>query len=201
MKGRKMTVVMVLVLGLTLVAAPATVMAVGTPYISIDDGTDTIFVTSSGGHVVDGAGQAIPVAQQESATAPGSVDWVFSFTSGGILPTHFGFNFFEPNSNILSDTLEITLTPLTGGLTLDTYGHIHFESDSTEGGAISPLIGTTDFLVFPIFEDGTFQHFTVSGPVDIDVRSDVEAVPEPGILILLGISMASIVGLKRRWKD
>jgi len=26
-------------------------------------------------------------------------------------------------------------------------------------------------------------------------------VPEPGILILLGISMASIVGLKRWWKD
>jgi hypothetical protein len=30
---------------------------------------------------------------------------------------------------------------------------------------------------------------------------DITAVPEPGILILLGISMASVVGLRRWWKD
>ena len=34
-----------------------------------------------------------------------------------------------------------------------------------------------------------------------DYQDYIIPVPEPGILILLGISMASIVGLKRWWKD
>jgi len=36
---------------------------------------------------------------------------------------------------------------------------------------------------------------------DLNFRTHVIPTPEPGILILLGISMASVVGLKRWWKE
>ena len=45
-----------------------------------------------------------------------------------------------------------------------------------------------------------FDTFTNYGGQVVVARNTIP-VPEPGILILLGISMASIVGLRRRWKE
>ena len=56
-------------------------------------------------------------------------------------------------------------------------------------------------FTFPV----SYQYFGIRSST-LDPGKDPEinavaAVPEPGILILLGISMASVVGLKRWWKE
>ena len=50
---------------------------------------------------------------------------------------------------------------------------------------------------------GTYgtQVLNLLDPSGDNAQSHLIHVPEPGILILLGISMASIVGVKRWWKD
>ena len=59
--------------------------------------------------------------------------------------------------------------------------------------------GTTGNVVYLFLDDGG------AGPDDNHddflVRISIQAVPEPGILILLGISMMSVAGLRRWWKD
>ena len=65
---------------------------------------------------------------------------------------------------------------------------------STDGSG-----GTTGNIVYLFLDDGG------AGPDDNHddflVRISIQALPEPGILILLGISMMSVAGLRRWWRD
>jgi len=47
-------------------------------------------------------------------------------------------------------------------------------------------------ISYSVWVTENFDQFSITAPTD---------VPEPGILILLGISMFSLVGLKRWWKE
>ena len=63
--------------------------------------------------------------------------------------------------------------------------------------------GYWEFLQAPngISPANEFIIYSFNGPAEFYAENAGVTVPEPGILILLGISMASVVGLRRRWKD
>ena len=62
-----------------------------------------------------------------------------------------------------------------------------FPVDASKNPVLSFIISGIDHITIEITEGG--------------VQLTPTPVPEPGILILLGISMASIVGLRRWWKE
>ena len=62
-----------------------------------------------------------------------------------------------------------------------------FPEDASKNPVLSFIISGIDHITIEITEGG--------------VQLTPTPVPEPGILILLGISMASIVGLRRWWKE
>jgi len=99
---------------------------------------------------------------------------------------------------------------------IDINGKASFTSGTIEFDFINnykPVIGNSwDFLFADSIERWDALRFTVNGlgfglgwEIDDITGGErlliTQAVPEPGILILLGISMASVVGLRRWWKE
>jgi len=89
-----------------------------------------------------------------------------------------------------SDPNESGQVSLNGGSAIIFYGA---NSDQVNGeqfvGFGGPL--PVNLAVFSIYGSATNNEFSVAG----------FTAPEPGILILLGICMTSIIGLRRWWKD
>jgi len=64
-----------------------------------------------------------------------------------------------------------------------------------------PTIGSSGDFIWQYSEGLGWGKIDTLYIDNLKAQIKAEPVPEPGILILLGISMASIVGLKRWWKD
>lgn len=89
----------------------------------------------------------------------------------------------------------------------DTYYVLRVDADSTNGELTVYLDGVFLFTysastkyrtglsgVYSGNEHGYFDNFTLTS-------NDITPVPEPSLIVLLGISVMSLVGLKRWWKD
>jgi len=104
------------------------------------------------------------------------------------------FNVFDPDGLTLSDTLQIT-----SGTGSDFFVST-FQSD-IEGGTLLPLPGGTS-----ITEDGTVQRaatIALNGSFagqnfNVNFQSDIDAVPEPASLLLLGTVLVGLAATVRR---
>lgn len=169
-----------------------------TAVVTIDDLTDIIGGTATGVN---------NLSLQTTNEAPGilgGADFSFEYLSNDPNAPAPGaqilrnYNIFEPNSNIISDTLSISIVGHTPTGTDDNNNvsvDIHFRSDSAD--EIPPL-ALAD--AFSIFETGDYQ-LVDSGLTDLNVsfRSDVET-PEPVTVSLLGAGLLGMAGLRLRKK-
>ena len=180
------------------IALGAPAAANATAVITIDDLTDIIGGTASG---------VSNLSQQLTNEAPGvlgGADFAFEYFSSdpnapapGAQLLH-NFNIFEPNSDILSDTLSISIvghTPTGLDDSNNVSVDIHFRSDSSDE---IPPIALADAVA--ISETGAYQ-LVDSGLSDLNVsfRSDVET-PEPLTISLLGAGLFGVAGTRLRRK-
>ena len=198
---RKIVIGLTLACGMILVGMPAMAVPVG-PSVSIDDRVEN---SVSGAFSVDfGLGFHLEVAAtySEGPNATGRVDIGGLYTTAVPLPVGTAvtskFNIFEPNSTILSDTLQLTFTGVSP--TLNDFAdnmllQLTFLSDSLNGD-ITPLSGE----VTTLFETGQFQTASEALGVIVQFASDVDATPtpEPATMLLMGMGALGMGFMKRR---
>lgn len=167
-----------------------------TAVVTIDDLTDIIGGTASG---------VSNLSQQLTDEAPGvlgGADFAFEYFSDDPNAPAPGaqilqnYNIFEPNSDILSDTLSISIvghTPTGPDDNNNVSVDIHFRSDSSDE---IPPVALADATA--LFETGDYQ-LVDSGLSDLSVsfRSDVET-PEPLTISLLGAGLFGVAGARLR---
>lgn len=120
--------------------------------------------------------------------------------------TSLFFNIYDPGGVVLSDTLVISFTgqaPVVGVNLNNMSVDLVFRSD-TEGVALTPLVTTVNG--FNVIETGAFQNLDplIEGTVpssgfSLSFRSNVERVPEPITISLVGLGLAGL-GFSRRKK-
>jgi len=157
-------------------------------------------VSFDGGYAINSTNLGIATAftsftgVEVSSTGGGTGD--FASLAPGTAMTMSGFT-FSPFSGT-PQWWEVTLGTTTYSFDLTSLT-ILFQSSSVlamEGAGIAHITGLDDTIGTWILTANQLRStFSYSG------SSGATPVPEPGILILLGISMMSVAGLKRWWKD
>jgi hypothetical protein len=159
--------------------------------------------------ITAGNGQADTIKIDDLAEG---VPTVQSITAGGIDNT-------ATNVTIISSSPESIhfLWTSTDATQSDQISIDMLETDGTvsdrilitgNGTSIIDFLFASDPVAFPsqinplpsVIEDGTFQ--TVGQTIDtLQVRSDLDAVPEPATLTPLGIGIAAMAGYRWRWRQ
>jgi hypothetical protein len=108
---------------------------------------------------------------------------------------------WDPTAASGSNANDITAIAANGAAISAT---IYRQTNPGIGTIVGDGFGDSFTIVFTLSE--SYQYFgirssTLDPGKDPEINAVAAAVPEPGILILLGISMASIVGLRRWWKE
>lgn len=121
------------------------------------------------------------------------IDLSFTGSITIVSATDFRANIFDPGTDLLSDTYSVSAAAGSQSFI------INFRSD-VEGGI--PLVPLTGPNVQTIIENGLYQSIGIAtlsdgSTVDFQFRSDVEPVPEPSTLLLMG-SGAAILALRKR---
>jgi hypothetical protein len=128
-------------------------------------------------------------------------------------PDHDSFGFSLPNGTRLTSITYTWNTIYSGGVSsAGATFYLENNSGTFLGGPERVEIisagaaGSTAMFVFHetgLSSSGGWQpEWTAQYRIDFEVAGEVlTPVPEPGILVLLGISMMSVVGLKRWWRE
>ena len=165
--------------------------------ITFDDATDGVTATLSADIMARGTGNQFRI----SCTAAEVCTVTFQGPDGTRGGRFNSFNLLEGNTQVVSDTI------LVGAPNPETaLGPLDFTiifTSNTEGTILAPLQGPS------LPETGNFQSLlpgivflNANGNIiatdTIVVRSDVERVPEPGTISLIGIAVAGLAWSKRR---
>ena len=185
-----------LICGLMLVDAPVMAQGVATPIITFGDfGEGNSFLSALNFNVTQFS------RVEETANTPGVISASgFYSLANPLTPgasVFSNFNIFEPNSAILSDTLQLVFTgqnPTANDFGANMFIDATFHSDSLNG-IISPLTGEVNELI----ETGDIQTASTAFGVTVQFASDVDATtPEPGTFALMGLGLAGAAWLRRR---
>src|SRR5207245_2718600 len=95
------------------------------------------------------------------------------------------------NPSSVSDILTYVITPNLSFATING----QFNSDSDSGPALTPPPNGIGFV-----EDGVITFTDPLYGVQFVINSDVEPVPEPGTLTLLGIGIVGLASYGWRWR-
>ena len=198
-RTRWSTLVTVLVASLALVFFLPSGAAAGTIQFleGLTEGAPTVVILSADIIARGGSSASCATAELCSVTINGPAGNTGAVTTGNV-------NIFDPAppAGVLSDT--ITFAQLSSALNV---AHFNFTSDSETGPALI-LAGIFQGVApLSVTENGDIQEgtritwSTPSGPVVdiISFRSDVETVPEPATLLLLGSGLigAALWGRRR----
>ena len=121
--------------------------------------------------------------------------------------TSLFFNIYDPGGVVLSDTLVISFLGTTpdGGNFSSNFNmrvDVTFVSD-TEGVTLQPLVPPSNG--FNVIETGAFQSLDslIEGTIpssgfSLSFLSDVERIPEPSTITMLGLALAGLAAVRRR---
>lgn len=219
---------LLLILGCILAATPA----MATPTITINGTASGGEQFATGGLVTYSVGaSAVPgysngtvsyTATNATASTGGSVNWTFYFYPTTLQYGDYRFNFIDPFTGLVTDTVRIVLSP-NHNPHPNEIGEVIFAGQNLKDQGITPLNTTPDSLdssnvtgtfppiaitVYSFDETGRGEPLmnqtnadgvpTVYGPVSVYVGGDLAPTPEPGTLFLFTGGMLGLAAYLKR---
>jgi len=132
-----------------------------------------------------------------TAPGPGALDLEVGGTTHGTVLLNEYYNAGAPVAFNTQGNLSLPPLPLAGNVKIAWVGPLGpVAFAATDEGLLPAFNGPYALTLEAVITHGAGVTIT-----SFDAETKGTQVPEPGIMILLGISMMSLAGLKRYWKD